>query len=547
MRGLLLRAGMQFYRERYWRPMERAAGRPGDAQRATLQRLLRSNRETRFGVAHGFADIATPRQFHERVPVQQYETLRPYVEDQRRTGAKALTAEDPLFYAQTSGSTGTPKYIPVTPTLLATHRAQQALFSYLQFRACPQAFAGKAFGIMGAAVEGRLDSGHTVGSVSGHLYQSLPALLRSRFVVPPAVSSIVDYDVKYLVVVLLALLQPDITYIGSPNPSTFLRLLDVLNGNRDRLIRAVETGQLAALDQLDPAVRAAIAGGTRPMPAVAERLRKESDLTFANVWPGIRLVTTWTGGSCGIALETLRQKLPSGTAVMELGYQATECRGSIAIEAGTSSGLPPLNDCFFEFAEQAVWDAGIPRVLTLEELEVGARYYIIVTTASGLYRYFMNDLVEVTGMFRQTPLVRFVQKGKGVTNLTGEKLYEGQVIEAVQHALDAAGVKAPFFVLIAEEQRLAYSLVIECDEESKPDVNTLAAAVDRRLGELNIEYHAKRGSGRLLPLNVRRLRRGAADAYKAACVRAGQREGQFKLAVLQYRKDLVMSFDEYHE
>jgi hypothetical protein len=232
---------------------------------------------------------------------------------------------------------------------------------------------------------------------------------------------------------------------------------------------------------------------------------------------------------------------------MELGYQATECRGSIAIEAGTSSGLPPLNDCFFEFVEQALWDAGTPRVSTLEELEVGARYYIIVTTASGLYRYFMNDLVEVTGMFRQTPLVRFVQKGKGVTNLTGEKLYEGQVIDAVQHALDAAGAQAPFFVLIADEQRLSYSLVIECDDETRPDMHTLAAAVDRRLGELNIEYHAKRGSGRLRPLDVRCLRRGAADAYKAACVRAGQREGQFKLAVLQYRKDLVMSFDEYYE
>jgi hypothetical protein len=77
-------------------------------------------------------------------------------------------------------------------------------------------------------------------------------------------------------------------------------------------------------------------------------------------------------------------------------------------------------------------------------------------------------------------------------------------------------------------------------------MHTLAAAVDRRLGELNIEYHAKRDSGRLRSLDAHGLRRGAAEAYKAACVRAGQREGQFKLAVLQYRKDLAMLFDEYH-
>ena len=93
----------------------------------------------------------------------------------------------------------------------------------------------------------------------------------------------------------------------------------------------------------------------------------------------------------------------------------------------------------------------------------------------------MNDLVEVSGVFSQTPLISFVQKGKGVTNLTGEKLYEGQVIDAVQRALDAAGAKAPFFVLIADEQRLSYSLVIECDDETLPDMHTLAAAVDQSL------------------------------------------------------------------
>jgi hypothetical protein len=123
MRNVLLRAGMQFYRERHWRPMERAADRPGHAQRETLRRLLLANRDTHFGTTHGFADIAGPSQFRERVPVQDYEMLRPFIEEQRRTGARALTVEAPLFYAQTSGSTGTPKYIPITPALNLTPEA----------------------------------------------------------------------------------------------------------------------------------------------------------------------------------------------------------------------------------------------------------------------------------------------------------------------------------------------------------------------------------------------------------------------------------------
>jgi hypothetical protein len=69
--------------------------------------------------------------------------------------------------------------------------------------------------------------------------------------------------------------------------------------------------------------------------------------------------------------------------------------------------------------------------------------------------------------------------------------------------------------------------------------------VDRGLGELNLEYHGKRQSGRLGGVTVARLQSGTADAYKAACVRAGQRESQFKPAVLQYRRDLSMAFDDY--
>lgn len=102
MRGLLLRAGMQFYRERYWRPLERAADRPGDAQRETMRRLLLANRDTRFGATHGFADIASPQQFRERVPVQDYEMLRPYIEEQRQTGATRMATR----FAPAPTSTG---------------------------------------------------------------------------------------------------------------------------------------------------------------------------------------------------------------------------------------------------------------------------------------------------------------------------------------------------------------------------------------------------------------------------------------------------------
>jgi hypothetical protein len=545
MHDLLLRTGMELHGIRYWRPLERMAGHPDATQQQVLRSLLVANRNTRFGIEHRFDGIASASEFRDRVPVQDYEALRPYIDEQRRTGAQALTAESPVFYAQTSGSTGTPKYIPITPSGLEMHRAEQALFSYLQFRACPQAFAGKALGIMGAAVEGHLDTGHAVGSVSGHLYLSLPASVQSRLVVPAAVAGIADYDLKYLIMLRLALGEPRITYMGTPNPSTFLRLLDILNARRDLLLQSLHTGTLDGFEGLDGAVREIVTARMRADRPRAASLRGSSTLTFANVWPGIRLVTTWTGGSCGIALDALRRKLPPEAAVMELGYQSSEFRGTLALEAETPHGLPPLHHHFFEFVEQARWDSGNAVFLTLDQLEAGRHYYILITTASGLYRYFMNDLVEVSGFFHRTPLLRFIQKGRGVTSLTGEKVYEGQAIDAVLETRGQYGVTSSFFLLVADQKISAYQLLVESDDGGRSDTDGFVAAVDRRLGELNIEYHGKRLSGRLGPLTIAWLKRGAAEAYKRACVRAGQREGQFKPAVLQYRNDLILSLDDY--
>jgi hypothetical protein len=382
---------MAAYGWRYWKPVARHAETPERTQAAVLRQILMANRATDFGVEHRFADIRTAREFAERVPIQDYEKLRGHIERQRSTGAPALTAERPLFYAQTSGSTGRPKYIPVTSSALRVYRAEQALFTYLQYRACPAAFAGRALGIMGAAVEGRLDSGHQVGSVSGYLYESLPSAVRLRFVLPPKLSAITDYELKYLVILRLALAAPDISYLGSPNPSTFVRLLEVLNERRDVLARSLETGTLPGLDAVEPETRAVVLRRLRPDPARAAQLRGAAPLTFARLWPGIGLLTTWSGGSCGIALDKLRGTLPAGAKVMDLGYQSTECRGTIALEAETQGGLPPLHHHFFEFAEPGGWDAGRPEFLGLEQLTPGKRYYIAVTTAAGLERSRRGD------------------------------------------------------------------------------------------------------------------------------------------------------------
>ena len=107
--NLALWARMQLFRWTHWRPFVQATKQPVEVQTSLLRRLLHRNRDTRFGREHGFSTIKSYADFAAVVPVQTYETLRHYIDDQERTGEPALNAEPPDMYPRTSGTTGAAK------------------------------------------------------------------------------------------------------------------------------------------------------------------------------------------------------------------------------------------------------------------------------------------------------------------------------------------------------------------------------------------------------------------------------------------------------
>jgi hypothetical protein len=266
-------------------------------------------------------------------------------------------------------------------------------------------------------------------------------------------------------------------------------------------------------------------------------------LRIADLWPGLKLVVTWTGGSAGVALAALRAELPAITRIHELGYLASEFRGTITLGRRPGSGLPTFDTHFFEFVERDRWDRGEPQFLTLDQLRRGQAYYVIVTTPSGLYRYFINDLVLVKGFLRRMPLLQFLQKGKGVTSITGEKLYEAQVLDAVQRVLAQMGRAARFVMMLADEQASRYRLYVETDPGPRAPACELAAQVERQLELANVEYRAKRESGRLDALAAAWLEPGTEDRYRRFALDQGQREGQLKTIALAYRSKFAFDLD----
>ena len=339
--------------------------------------------------------------------------------------------------------------------------------------------------IAGQEVEGYLETGTPYGSMSGFLSAALPPVLQAKQFLPEAIHTISEYQQKYLTLAAWALSEPDLSVVATANPSTFLKILDIGRQHFSQLVEQLESRYKNKTK------------GSIPLPRINRRrlrhlqsfLGHEDRLTVEALWPKLRAVVTWTGGSCGALIPQLKSRLSTETAIVEMGYLSSELLGSLNVNVQLNQCVPTFQENFFEFVEQTEWDDERPHFLTLDQVEVGKRYYVLVTTMNGLYRYFMNDLIEVTGWFHQTPTIRFVQKGKGVTNLTGEKLYEFHVMNAMEAVQQGYQTTVDFYLMLADPKELRYTLYLE----HSPLDYFAGYKFEQGIGETNVEFSRQAG------------------------------------------------------
>lgn len=485
---------------------------PREAQAATLRRILHANAHTEQGRALNLRSIDDVDAFRRAVPIRGYEELRDLVTRQIETGAPTIAPQTPIMYARTSGTTGAAKYIPVTPDALAQMRAAQRAMAFVQHRAL-KAYSGKVLGIVGSAREEILARGVAAGATTGLIYESMPRALRSRYVVPPDASAMEDYAARYRAIARLAVCERNVSLVATANPSTILRLMDVLRADLAEIAESASGERATEL----------------------KRLAGQGEITLAQLWPDLRCVLTWIGGGCAIAAQAVRAQLPAGATMVDAGYVASEVRGTIVVDVERNLALPMLGDVFFEFADVRAWESGARDTRLLHELEEGADYYVFVTTIVGLLRYHMNDVVRVSGRVHRTPTLQFVRKGRGVTNITGEKLSEDQL----QEAMGSLSPAPLFYIALADAAASRYRIYAHV--QGAPE--TAAAAIDARLRALNLEYESKRASGRLLAPELVRISPAASEAYHRHCVEGKkQREAQVKVLTLQTAEEFDFDF-----
>ncbi len=507
-----------------------------DTQSRVLSRLVGLNKNSAFGRDHGFSSIRTLSDFQRAVPVSTYEDLQPYIDRSLNGEPNQLTTEKPLMFATTSGTTGAPKYIPITPTSKASKSKLMRVWLGSLYKDHPGTLDGKIRAVVSPEVESYSPGGIPCGSESGHGYRAMSPAIKAQYSAPYEVAHIEDYEARYYALVRIACGQP-LSLIFAVNPSTALLLAQKIAAHTAEIIKDVRDGTLSSEFNIAPEIRQVIEPRLAPDPKRATELeaaayRGGGKLLPRTVWPDLACIACWKGGTVGMYLERFGDYFDPATPVRDIGYFASEVRGSVVLSDEGSAGVLSVTENLFEFAPAN--GAGKPsgdELLLPQQLEQGKQYFIYVTTLAGLYRYEMNDLMEVTGFYGQTPVLRFLQKGKGMVSFTGEKLSESQVIAAVERGLADRRGAFEFIAAVGEvpDGTPRYAFLIEFDQLPDDDeARRMLRRIEDALCEVNVEYATKRKSLRVDVPVLRTIRLGAFNDYRRREVEKGRKDGQFK-------------------
>jgi len=450
--------------------IDRMAANAVSEQDKVFNELLRVGRQTAYGRDHDFAGIQSYEDFKARVPIRDYEGLRPYVERIKAGEADVLWKGRPRYFAKTSGTTSGVKYIPLTTESLPNHfgTARNALFNYYARTGKGKWLDGKMIFLSGSPELENI-SGIPTGRLSGIVNHLVPAWLRTNQLPSYTTNCIEDWEEK-LQHIVEETRQQRMTLISGIPPWVqmyYERLLAV-------------TGQEKVID-IFPDYQVFVYGGVNFEPYRAK--------LEALVGKQIDTVETYPASEGFIA------------------FQDSQTEPGLLLNA--ASGI------FFEFVPaNEIFDEH-PTRLHLRDVEVGVNYALIINSNAGLWGYNIGDTVQ----FVSKDPYRLLVSGriKHFISAFGEHVIGKEVEEAMLEVSNALGVAVEEFTVAPQvhppEGGLPYHEWLVVFAQEPADLSAFAQKLDEAMVRQNIYYEDLISGGILQPLRVRSLQKQAFREY----------------------------------
>lgn len=505
-----------------------------------LMRLLRDNADTEYGKKYGFGQIKTLEEFKERVPFSVYDDYAPYIERMIENDEGNLITTYPIIhYAVSSGSVGVPKRIPVSAETLEHYNKNSSsrFFAHADeaYRAMHggAALRGKGLNTMEVGI-GKTENGVPMGAVSGAAVAQYKDYLPNVFTSPTELLFPEEQmDMKYLKL-RYALEEPQVTFMTSAFMTGLVDLMNYLANNWAMLVEDIELGRINPDVKVSPEMRVRLEQGLRPNPARAQALRAAFAGGFdtpivPRIWPDLCAVGSIGAGGFAGHTERMRTFLGPNVQIDQMVYAASEALMAAAPVNDKAEYVLVPDACFYEFIPMDSDDE--ETTYTLDQLEVGRDYEIVITNLSGFYRYRIKDVVHMLGWYGKLPLVAFAYRKNQMLSIAGEKTNDEAVLWAVQEAGKETGnVFADYAVLPDTDSDPGHYIVLvePYEEIARDQWAHIRDVLDEKLGHANPSYGKKVQTGVLGPLELKISQLETHALYRDIMINKGVSANQLK-------------------
>ena len=479
------------FAKRVYKKVQKWANKPVETQEKVFQELIADAAGTAFGADHDFISINNHADFVKRVPIRDYEALKPYVDRVVLGEENILWKGKPLYFAKTSGTTSGAKYIPITKESMPTHieAARNAILMYIHETGNAKFIDGKMIFLQGSPIL-ETQNGIQLGRLSGIVAHYVPKYLQKNRMPSLKTNCIEDWETKVNAIVEETL--PENMTIISGIPSWVQMYF--------------------------------------------EKLQEKTGKKVGDIFKNFNLFIFG-----GVNYEPYRAKFESliGRKVdsIEL-YPASEGFFAFQDKQNEKGMLLQLNSgIFYEFIKADEFFNENPKRITIKDVETAVNYVMIISTNAGLWAYNIGDTIQFTSLSPYRVIVS--GRIKHFISAFGEHVIGKEVEQAMQEALEGSNAEVTEFSVapqINPESGLPYhEWFIEFEKEPE-SLSALAQKIDASLQKQNTYYFDLITGKVLQPLKIAKVKKGGFQDYMKSIGKLG---GQNKLPRLTNDRQLA--------
>ena len=470
--------------------------------------------------------------FQNKIPIVNYEDIKEFVEREKSGESNVLLSDKIKLFELTSGSTSDVKYIPYTKKFLKSYMNGVFSWIYNLYQNNKRLFLGSSYWSVSPILkrEAVTSGGICVGIEDDTSYFDKVSafFLNKLFTVPKEIKNTQNMEDFLLITAVFLLLSENLAMISVWSPSFLMILLDFIEKNHKVICQIVKSEDLGTeffvdknlkekkyfqiikkkykklwkknrskflinyfekyekniLSKNDKTQNLEITEKNNENEIMAENKNLETKsgnkivenfVDYYVIWEKLSLVSCWADSDSYEIFIKLKEKLNPNKKNMNLKFQgkglmSTECIVSFPLENVENGSVAAYNSFFYEFIQVSDDKLENRSPKLLDELELGERYCVVVTTNAGLYRYNTNDIVEVTGFYHKIPIVKFVGRINNFSDIVGEKLENSFVEKQVLNLLKENNIKEEFLLFSPvknENGKISYTLFLEIKNKNK--------------------------------------------------------------------------------